>query len=56
MGYLGDVLTKTLPYDVFDDVLKKPEHRACDAYCDVFDNDFKNMKAAVYLLNLFHTG
>ena len=32
MGCIGDVLTKTLPYDVFDDVLKKPEHRACDAY------------------------
>ena len=23
---------------------------------DVFDNDFKKMKTAVYLLNLFHTG
>ena len=24
--------TKTLPYNVFDDVLKKPKHRAYDAY------------------------
>ena len=23
---------------------------------DVFDNNFKKMKTAVYLLNLFHTG
>ena len=32
MQCLGDVLTKTLPYDVLDDVLKKPKHRAYDAY------------------------
>ena len=25
---LGDVLTKTLLYDVFEDALKKPKHRA----------------------------
>ena len=31
MRYSGDVLTKTLPYDVLDDVLKKPKHRAYDA-------------------------
>ena len=29
---LGDVLTKTLPYDGLDDVLKKPKHPAFDAY------------------------
>ena len=29
---LGDVLTKTLPYDVLDDYLKKPKHCASDAY------------------------
>ena len=29
---LGDVLTKTLPYNVFGDVLKKPKHRAYDAH------------------------
>ena len=33
MQCLGDVLTKTLPYNVLDDVLKKPKHRAYDAYC-----------------------
>ena len=29
---LGDVLTKTLPYDVFHDVLEKPKHRASMFY------------------------
>ena len=32
MRCLGDVLTKILPYEVLDDVLKKPKHRAYDAY------------------------
>ena len=32
LRFLGDVLTKTLPYDVLDDVLKKPKHRAYEAY------------------------
>ena len=27
MRCLDDVLTKTMPYDVFDDVLKEPKHR-----------------------------
>ena len=29
---LGDVFTKTLPHNVFDNVLEKPKHRAYDAY------------------------
>ena len=32
MRCLGDVLTKTLPCDVLDDVLKKPKHGAYNAY------------------------
>ena len=32
MRRLGDVLTKTLLYDVLDDVLKRPKPRAYNAY------------------------
>ena len=42
MQCLGDVLTKTLPYNVLDDVLKKPKHRACNAYSNVFMMIFGN--------------
>ena len=36
MRCLGDVLTKTLPYDVVGDVLKKPKHRAYDVFMTIF--------------------
>ena len=34
---------KTLPYDVFEDVLKKPKHRVYDAYWRCFYDDFCSM-------------
>ena len=39
MRCLGDVLTKTLPYDVLDDVLKMPKHIS-----DVFHDKFWEYK------------
>ena len=39
MRCFGDVLTKTLPSDVFNDVLKKPKHRDYDAYKRCFYDD-----------------
>ena len=51
MRCFTNVLIKTLPPDVFDDVLLNIVLMHINV---VFDNDFKKIKTAVYLLNLIH--